>query len=57
MEKRPFKAEKTRRRSDAENRTSRDKVAAPKAVTLAAKEKDQPIKCASPPCYLPEIED
>ena len=33
------------------------KVPIAKSPNRFVKEKDEPIKCASPPCYLSEIED
>jgi hypothetical protein len=35
----------------------RKKSQSQKSPNRFVKEKDEPIKCASPPCYLSEIED
>ncbi|HEY2800950.1 MAG TPA: hypothetical protein VGI85_10165 [Chthoniobacterales bacterium] len=45
-------------RSDRKVRQpSRRTIAVAKQAAAFVKLKDEPIHCASPPCYLPEIED
>jgi hypothetical protein len=58
MNKRAPHGKKVSRRPE-ERRTSGQakKVPIAKSPNRFVKEKDEPIKCASPPCYLSEIED
>jgi len=57
MNKRAPNRRKTSRRAEAtgtsDDRQSQNREIAEEVVN----EKDEPIKCASPPCYLSEIED
>jgi hypothetical protein len=57
MNKRAPNRRKTSRRAEAigtsDDRQSQNREIAEEVV----KEKDEMIKCASPPCYLSEIED
>jgi hypothetical protein len=58
MNKRAPHAKKVSRRSEERCRSGlAEKVPIAKSPNRFEKEKDEPIKCASPPCYLSEIED
>jgi hypothetical protein len=58
MNKRTSRQKKASRRSERLGRSgAADKVGIAKSPDSLVKEKDEPIKCASPPCYLSEIED
>jgi hypothetical protein len=58
MNKRAPHGTKASRRPEKRGRSGQaKKVPIAKSPNRFVKEKDEPIKCASPPCYLPEIED
>ena len=58
MTKRAPHGKKVSRRPKGRRRSGlAEKVGTAKSPNRFAKEKDEPIKCASPPCYLSEIED
>ena len=58
MNRRAPHGKKVSRRPEERGRSGlAEKVPIAKSPNRFEKEKDEPIKCASPPCYLSEIED
>jgi hypothetical protein len=58
MNKRGPHGKKVSRRPKERRRSGlAEKVGIAKSPNRFVKEKNEPIKCASPPCYLSEIED
>lgn len=58
MKKATAQGKKVRnRRIVAQQKLGRKKVVAARSLIVSTDEKDQPIRCASPPCYMPEIEE
>jgi hypothetical protein len=58
MDKRVHHGKKVSRRPEERRRSGlSEKGGIAKSPNRFVKEKDEPIKCASPPCYLSEIED
>jgi len=53
----PNRRETSRRLKERRRSGLGEKVGIAKSPNRFVKEKDEPIKCASPPCYLSEIED